>query len=259
MNVFQQTIMSIMIYSYIFIIGMCLGSFFMVVGYRVPRNETLQGRSHCENCQKQLSWWHVIPLLSYPILRGKCYYCSSKIGIHNPIFEVLIGSLFVSSAYLLELTPETIVSFTLICLLFTISVSDSVYRIIPNKVLAPFFILIMIERIFIAQNEFWWYPIAGFLAGFLPLYLLGMLNEQAVGGGDIKLFAVVGIFLGPVGVLLALFLSSLLAIIFYLFLFIFQQKKQKFIPFGPSIAVGSWMVYLFTSGQMSQIMQIISR
>lgn len=246
-------------YVYVFILGMCMGSFFLVVGYRVPQKETIMGRSHCDACQKELKWWHVIPLFSYSILRGKCYFCASKIGLKNPILEVFIGLLFTSSAYFLQLKPEVLVSFTLICLLFTITISDSLYQIIPNKVLLPFFIIGMMERIFIPQNEYWWYPIVGALAGFLPLFLVGLLNEKAIGGGDIKLFAVVGVFIGPIGALISLFLSSVLAIIFYGISFIRTNERKKFVPFGPAIAVSSYLIYQVTSGQIHTILQLFLR
>lgn len=231
----------------------------MVVGYRIPRKETIAGRSHCEACGETLVWWQLLPLVSFLVLKGKCRHCSSKIGLINPISEVLMGGLFTSSAVLLKLRPETLVSWTLICLLFTITVADLVYQIIPNKVLGFFFLVGVIERIVIPQNDLWWYPLAGFLAGFLPLFLLGLLNEQSVGGGDIKLFAVVGIFLGPIGVLLSLFLSAVIAIIGYVIILIYRQKRQKIIPFGPSIAIGSWIIYQFISGQLDQFFLLISR
>jgi len=254
----MNNVISAFIYSYIFIIGMCLCSFFMVVGYRVVRKEGLAGRSHCENCKNTLMWWHVLPLISYIVLRGKCYFCSSKIGIQNPIFEIFIGILFVNSAYFLDFSVEMFVSFTLICLLFTVSVSDLLYQIIPNKVLFPFFIVILIERTVVPQNEFWWYPLAGILVGFFPLFLIALTKDKAIGGGDIKLFAVIGAFVGPIGVLVALFLASLTGIIFYIFSFIFVEKKEKYIPFAPSIGIGSFIVYLFTSRQMEVILQLFS-
>ncbi|QIL45804.1 prepilin peptidase [Vagococcus coleopterorum] len=258
MNVVQNNISLIFIFSYIFILGMCLGSFFMVVGYRIPKKETLMGKSHCEKCDQELSLWHVFPVVSYLFLKGKCHKCTSEIGVFNPILEVLIGVLFVSSAFFLKLTPETLVSFTLICLLFTVSISDAYYRIIPNKVLLSFFIMAIVERAIIPQNDFWWYPLAGFIAGFLPLFLLGLSKEDSIGGGDIKLFAVVGIFIGPIGVLISLFVSSVIAIIGYIIIFIFKGKKQKTIPFGPSIAIGSYLVYLFTSGQIATLIQLFN-
>lgn len=259
MSQMQQNYSYIFIYVYVFIVGMCLSSFFMVVGYRIPRKETIMGRSHCEECQNELLWWHVLPLFSYLRLKGKCSFCSSKIGIINPILEVFIGLLFVISTFFLGVSSEMLVSFTLICLLFTISVSDLLYQIIPNKVLLPFLIVGIIERVFIPQNDFWWYPIAGFFVGFLPLFLLSLLKDGGVGGGDIKLFAVVGVFIGPIGVLISLFLSSVIAIIFHIITILVTEKRQKQIAFGPSIAIGSFIIYLFTSGQIEAMLKLFRR
>ncbi|WP_314061532.1 prepilin peptidase [uncultured Vagococcus sp.] len=249
----------IIIYFYIFIIGMCLGSFFMVVGYRVPKKETLSGRSHCDTCQHQLAAWQLIPGISYLMLKGKCHYCSSKIGVQAPLFEVLTGVLFVMSAVLLQLTPETIVSLTMISLLLIIAVSDIKYRLIPNKVLLPFFILALIERFLIPQTDYWWYPFAGFLVGFLPLYVLTLVKGQAMGGGDIKLFAVIGIFIGPIQVMVSLFVASVVALIFYVGSFLVKQKQSKLIPFGPFIGIGTLLVYQYGTGQYQQFIELLFR
>lgn len=249
----------IIIYFYIFIIGMCLGSFFMVVGYRVPKKETLSGRSHCDTCQHQLAAWQVIPGISYLILKGKCRYCSSKIGVQAPLFEVLTGVLFVMSAVLLQLTPETIVSLTMISLLLIIGVSDTKYQIIPNKVLLPFFALALIERYLIPQNEYWWYPFAGFLVGFLPLFLLTEVKGQAMGGGDIKLFAIIGIFIGPFQVIAVLFVASVVALIYYLGMILMRRQSSKFIPFGPFIGIGTLLVYQYSTGQYETLIELLFR
>lgn len=248
MNILSYTISARIVYCYIFIIGMCLGSFFMVAGYRIPRKETLMGRSHCEECQQELAWWQLIPVVSYVFLKGKCAYCTSKIGAAAPVFEVLAGILYMVTAIIFELSPEVLVGWTLISLLLIISVSDAVYQIIPNKVLLPFFIAAILERILIPQNDYWWYPLAGFLVGFVPLYLLGEVSKNGMGGGDIKLFAVLGIFLGPVQVFLSLFLSAVIALVFAIIISVYKKEKQKYIPFGPFIAISSVLVYLFSGG-----------
>lgn len=245
MNIFNYTIPEGIIYSYIFIIGMCLGSFFMVVGYRLPQKETLKGRSHCEACQQELTWQQLIPVVSYLFLRGKCYYCSSRIGAIVPVFEVLSGMGFLLIATIFNMKSEVLVGWTLLSLLLIISVSDVLYQLIPNQVLLPFFLVAILERAIIPQNDCWWYPLVGFLAGFIPLYILGEASNGGMGGGDIKLFAVLGIFLGPIQILVSLFLSALTALIFYVFWFAYKRKKQKYIPFGPFIAVSTVIVYLF--------------
>ncbi|MGL4696652.1 prepilin peptidase [Enterococcus larvae] len=247
MNILSYTIPARIVYCYIFVIGMCLGSFFMVAGYRIPRKETLMGRSHCENCQQELVWWQLIPVVSYAFLKGKCKYCASKIGAAAPVFEILAGLLFMAVAIVFNLSPEVMVGWTLLSLLLIISVSDALYQIIPNKVLLPFFIAAILERVIIPQNDYWWYSLAGFLVGFVPLYILGELSKNGMGGGDIKLFAVLGIFLGPLQVFLSLFLSAVIALVFAIILSIYKKEKQKYIPFGPFIAISSVLVYLLSA------------
>ncbi|MBL1229150.1 prepilin peptidase [Enterococcus sp. BWB1-3] len=248
MNILSYTIPSSIVYCYIFVIGMCLGSFFMVAGYRIPRKETLVGRSHCENCQHELAWWQLIPVVSYIFLRGKCKYCTSKIGAAAPVFELFTGTLFMGTAMQFNFSPEVLVGWLLISLLLIISVSDVLYQIIPNKVLLPFFIAAVLERIIIPQNQHWWYPAAGFLVGFIPLYILGEVSKKGMGGGDIKLFAVLGVFLGPVQVFASLFFAALIALIFALIWFAYKKERQKYIPFGPFIAISSVLVYLISAG-----------
>lgn len=247
MNILSYTIPARIVYCYIFIIGMCLGSFFMVAGFRIPRKETLLGRSHCENCQQELTWWQLIPIVSYVFLKGKCKYCASKIGVSAPVFEGLSGLLFMLTALVFDLSPEVLVGWTMLSLLLIISVSDALYQVIPNKVLLPFFIAAILERTLIFQNDFWWYPLAGFLVGFVPLYILGEVSKNGMGGGDIKLFAVLGIFVGPLQVFLSLFLSAVLALIFSVIWSIYKKERQKFIPFGPFIAIGTMLVYLISA------------
>ncbi|MBP1042797.1 prepilin peptidase [Vagococcus sp. BWB3-3] len=259
MNIFGVYVPEIVMYLYIFIIGMCLGSFFMVVGYRVPKGETLSGRSHCDACHHQLKAWQLIPGISYLLLKGKCHYCSSKIGVFSPVFEVISGVLFVMSAVLLQLTPETIVSFTMMSLLLIITVSDLEYQVIPNKVLLPFFILALVERLLIPQNDYWWYSFAGFLVGFLPLFLLTMVKDQSMGGGDIKLFAVLGIFIGPLQVLFVLFVASLVALIYYIVIFLIKRTSQKQVPFGPFIAIGTIIVYHVSIVDFELLIELFTR
>ncbi|MBP1042775.1 prepilin peptidase [Vagococcus sp. BWB3-3] len=259
MSLFGLYVPIIVVYFYLFIIGMCLGSFFMVVGYRVPKKESLVGRSHCDDCHHKLVAWQLIPGISYIFLKGKCRYCSSKIGVISPIFECLTGVLFVMSVALMQLTPEIIVSITLISLLLIVSVSDIKYQIIPNKVLGPFMLLGIIERFFIPQNEYWWYPIAGLLVGFLPLFILTEIKEKAMGGGDIKLFAIIGIFIGPFQVVAVLFVASVVALIYYLGMILMRRQSSKFIPFGPFIGIGTLLVYQYSTGQYETLIELLFR
>jgi len=245
-------------YIFFFLLGTCMGSFFQVVGYRVPKKETLMGNSCCNHCGERLRGWQLIPVISFLFLKGKCYYCHAKIGWVHPILECLMGILFCSTAFFLQLSTETIVGLTLVSLLFTISISDALYRIIPNKVLVCFLIIGMIERVFIPQTTYWWYPVAGLLLGFVPLFMIRMIRNDAIGGGDIKLFAVIGLFVGPIGLLMSIVLASCLALIWYVLMYFLKKNKDKYIAFGPFIAIGSYIVYFITSGQLAFMTYLIN-
>ncbi|MGK0551198.1 prepilin peptidase [Enterococcus faecalis] len=248
MNDLLQNIPHLVIYGYVFIIGICLGSFFLVVGYRLPKRESLLKNSHCESCQHPLSALQLIPLVSYLIARGKCKYCQEKISISTLIFELLCGCLFAFSTWLFWGQREMLIAWSLTALLLIISATDFLYQLIPNKIVGPFFVGGIFLRLLIPQNDLWWYPLAGFFAGFLPLFLLGAASKKGMGGGDIKLFAVLGVYIGPIQVLITLFVASLIALLFYIARFIFSGKMQKFIPFGPFIAIGTGIVYFMAAG-----------
>lgn len=244
MNEIVQHIPMALIIGYLFIIGMCLGSFFLVVGWRVPKKESLLTRSHCDDCQKPLSARELIPILSYIFLKGKCRHCQYRIPVIAVVYEALIGSLFVIATLRFWGSAEVVVAWSLLALLAIISASDSFYQVIPNKVLAPFLASGIGLRLVQPQNELWWYWLVGFVAGFLPLYLLAELSKKGMGGGDIKLFAVLGVYIGPLQVLSVLFLASCLAVTVYVFQMIRGKTKSRYIAFGPFIAIATGFVYL---------------
>ena len=155
MNEILQQIPMGLIIGYLFIIGMCLGSFFLVVGWRVPKKESLLTRSHCDDCQQTLGARDLIPVLSYLILKGKCRKCQKKIPLIAFLYEVLIGMLFTGTTLLFWGTAEVIAAWCLLALLAIISASDIFYQLIPNKVLAPFFAGGIGLRLIQPQNEFW--------------------------------------------------------------------------------------------------------
>lgn len=247
MNEILQYIPMPLLIGYLFIIGMCLGSFFLVVGWRVPKKESLLTRSHCDDCQQPLGVRELIPVLSYLILKGKCRKCQNKIPLIALIYEVMIGCLFAGITLLFWGTAEVIAAWCLLALLAIISASDIFYQLIPNKVLAPFLASGIGLRLIQPQNEFWWYWLAGFFAGFLPLYLLAELSKKGMGGGDIKLFAVLGVYIGPIQVLAVLFSASCLAVIFYLIQMLRGKVQSRYIAFGPFIAIAAGIVYLGSS------------
>ena len=120
----------------IFILGLIFGSFFNVVGLRIPKKQSIvYPNSHCPRCQHELAWYENIPVVSYLFLRGKCHHCHMKISPIYPVFELITGSLFAFSFVQFGFTREFIIAILFISLLVIITVSDIHYMIIPDQVL----------------------------------------------------------------------------------------------------------------------------
>ncbi|MCJ1979736.1 prepilin peptidase [Lactococcus carnosus] len=248
-------------YSYVFIFGACLGSFFMVVGLRLPQKENLITPSHCDNCQTRLKPWHLIPLVGYLVLRGKCSNCHQKIPAIYPLFELLTGTLFTLIVYLMRFNQETIIALLFISLLLTCTVSDISSRKILNSITYPAFILFLILRLTVSQLNPWWFALVGAGIGFTILLLLGllsfaMLKQKGMGGGDIKLFTVVGVVIGPFPVLVVLVSASVLSLLYVSVDFMITKKLKRKLPFGPFIALAALLVYIYISGMWDQVIRL---
>lgn len=235
-----------MIYLLIFLYGITFGSFYNVVGLRVPMKESIvRPRSHCSSCGRTLSTMELIPVLSYVLLRGKSKCCKASISPFYPIFELLTGVLFVVSPHILGWSSELFVSWTLISLFIIITVSDLKYMIIPDKVLLFFSVLFIMERFLIPLNP-WWDSLLGAAVGFTLLLVIAIVSKGGMGGGDIKLFAVIGFVLGTKLLLVAFFLSTLLGTLGGIIgILTGKVKKAKPIPFGPYIALGTLIAYYY--------------
>jgi leader peptidase (prepilin peptidase) / N-methyltransferase len=231
---------------YILLVGLLLGSFFNVVGLRIPKGESIvKPRSHCPSCKRKLTAWELIPVVSYVIQGGKCRGCGIKISPVYPLIELATAILFTISPLLVGWSKELVVSWTLISLLVIIVISDIHYMIIPDKVLLFFAVIFIMERIFIPLTP-WWDSLVGAMIGFLLLLLIAFLSKGGMGGGDIKLFALLGFVLGWEMVVLTFFLSTLYGTVFGLIgVAIGKVRRGEPMPFGPYIALGTLTVYFF--------------
>ncbi|NAP01682.1 prepilin peptidase, partial [Halomonas sp. MG34] len=139
-----------------FALGLLFGSFFNVVGLRVPKKIPFANdRSRCPNCDHQLAWYDNIPLLSFALQRGKCRYCRKPISTIYPVVEALTGVLFALSYIQIGLDKEIVTALLLVSLLMIILVSDLAYMLIPNKVLL-FFLPFLATIRFLEPLEPWW-------------------------------------------------------------------------------------------------------
>jgi leader peptidase (prepilin peptidase) / N-methyltransferase len=248
-----------LIHTLLFMYGTVLGSFYNVVALRVPEGKSIVApRSSCPKCGHQLTAWELVPILSYFLQRGKCRQCKARISPVYPFFELLTGVLFAIAPLIIGWSGELVIALTLISMLVIITVSDLVYMIIPDKVLVFFAGVFLIERIFIPLIP-WWDSLAGAAVGFFLLLLIAVVTKGGMGGGDIKLFAVVGFVLGVKMLLLSFFLSTLFGAFFGVIgLLLGVIKRKQTIPFGPFIALGTLVAFFFGDYLIAEYMSLLT-
>lgn len=236
----------------VFIFGLVFGSFFNVVGLRVPIKESIvRPPSHCTNCQRQLTALDLVPVLSYVWLGGKCRSCAQKISWIYPLMELITGVLFAFAYWKLGFTVEFFVAILLISLLVIIVVSDFAYMLIPDKVLLFFLPLLFIGRVLSPLTP-WWDSGLGAVVGFGILYSIAVLSKGGMGGGDIKLFFLLGLVLGTLKALLTLFIAAVIGMVVGIIVLKARQQGRKTpIPFGPSIAIAAMVVYFYGDALMN--------
>ena len=233
---------------FMFIIGTIFGSFYNVVGYRLPKGESIiLPSSHCPNCQKKLSVVELIPILSYIILKGKCKNCKQKISPFYTVFETLTGVLFALSYIVFGFTINIIIPLTFISMLIIIMVSDYIYMIINDSILIIFTIILIIEILLIyGPVVLLKHIVAAFLA-FITMFLLKKLGDflfkkESMGGGDIKLLGIFGLVIGYPMSLLSIFLGAIIALpIAFINL---KSNPDHIIPFGPFLALSAIIIVL---------------
>ncbi|NMD70541.1 prepilin peptidase [Bacillus sp. DNRA2] len=230
----------------LFIYGLLLGSFYNVVGLRVPQGQSIVSpRSACPTCGHQLRAIELIPVLSYLLQGGKCRVCKTGISPIYPIIEFLTGVLFATAPLVVGWNSELLIALTFISLFIIILVSDTAYMIIPDKVLLVFAGIFLLERLFFPLLP-WWDSLLGAGIGFGLLLIIALVSKGGMGGGDIKLFALIGFVVGVKTLLLAFFLSTFLGAMFGLLgMALKVVKRGKPIPFGPFIALGTLLAYYF--------------
>lgn len=238
--------MEIVLTILFFIYGLIFGSFFNVVGLRIPKGESIvRPPSHCTVCNRKLTARDLVPVLSYLFLQGKCRGCGTKIHWMYPVMELVTGLLFAFAFTQLGFNLELILAILFISLLVIITVSDIAYMLIPDKILLFFLVPLIVARIFSPLTP-WWDSIVGAVIGFGILFLIAVLSKGGMGGGDIKLFFVIGVVLGTMHTLLTLFLASLIgAVVGVISLRIAKKGRKTPIPFGPSIAIAAIITYFF--------------
>lgn len=238
--------MEALFYVYLFLFGLVCGSFFNVVGMRTAENRSIiTPGSHCPKCRHPIAAKELIPVVSYILQKGRCKHCQHSISLKYPFFELSTACLFAVSPLAAGWSKELLAAFLLISLVVIVTVSDLHKMLIPNRVLLFFGMAIFITRLF-APMEPWWDPYAGSLLGFGLLYVIAAASKGGMGGGDIKLFAVLGLFVGVKGIVLTLFFAAFFGMLFGLALMAMRKFKRKQpIPFAPFIGLAVLVSYAF--------------
>lgn len=255
-----------------FITGAVLGSFYNVVGYRLPKKESLvTPSSHCTTCGHKLGALELIPIFSFLFQQGKCKNCGEKISWFYTIFEFLTALCFMISYLIFGISIECLIALVFISILIIIMVSDYHYMIISDSVLLigalilSILIFIMngltnngfdLSNAFIGLVE----SLAYGVLSFATMYLIKCLGDfifkkESMGGGDIKLMFIFGLVLGYSSSIMSIFIGSLVG--FPISLIMISKKSSHEIPFGPFLSVGA-LILLFTQFDFTNLITFLS-
>jgi leader peptidase (prepilin peptidase)/N-methyltransferase len=248
--------MNIGVGIFIFILGLAVGSFLNVCIYRIPlKKSILFPSSFCPKCRNKIKFYDNVPLLSYILLRGKCRYCHQKISLIYPAVEFLSGLIFLLLFFKYGLSWDFVSGVFLFSNLIVIFLIDLKYQIIPDVITLPG-IIVGLGFSILTKSPPFFESFLGFLVGGGVLYLIAMIGDkvfkkESMGGGDIKLAAMLGTFLGWQRVLLVFFLGSLLGAIVGILSLILSKKirERRLIPFGPFLAIAT-LLTIFLGNQL---------
>jgi leader peptidase (prepilin peptidase)/N-methyltransferase len=235
----------------IFVLGLIVGSFSNVCIYRIPRNESvIYPGSHCPKCHSNISPIDNIPLLSYILLKGRCRNCGSKISIQYPVVEFLTGLIYLIIYLIYGLSIQSLVYIILASALIIVAFIDLNEQIVPDVISLPGIGVGLILSFFVPYITFISSALGALVGGgiILIIALVGSIifKKEAMGGGDVKLAAMIGAFLGWRYTIISLFLGFFLGALTGIILIMAKIKKREdAIPFGLFIALGSIITLLW--------------
>ena len=258
-NIGGNPVFEIWIPVLIFLFGLAIGSFLNVCIYRIPRADLSihsPRRSFCPECNTPISPYDNIPVLSYLILRGKCRHCSTTISVLYPLVELATAGIFLFLYYYFGLTLEFLLALVFVSVLLPISVIDAQHYIIPNTLIVTGLILGfgIVCAIAYQRADVWYLLIRliGAVTGGMALWLVAVigsaiLRKTAMGGGDIKLMALNGLFLGAWPELAMVIAFSALsgAIVGTTLIVSGIKNRESPIPYGPFLAGAAVLVLLW--------------
>ena len=231
-----------------FIFGIVLGSFYNVVGYRLPRNQSLiKPASHCTNCNHRLGASELVPIFSYIFQGGKCKNCKAKISPFYMTFELLTGILFMLSYIVFGPTIDFIISIIFVSMAIIVIISDYQTMIIPDEVLIFSGILIFICQFIDGGLNLIVNSLINGMISFIIMLLIKLFGDylfkkESMGGGDIKLMFIFGMIFGWKMAIISIFLASFIALPISLILYF--KNKGNIIPFGPFLCISGLIILL---------------
>ncbi len=238
----------------VLVFGLCFGSFANVCIYRMPRELSIAkpSTSFCPKCKKSINWYDNIPVLSFLFLKGKCRNCKEKISFIYPSMELLCGILFLSMYFLFGFSYVLIPFCLLVFCLMVATAVDFEFQIIPDEI--SFFLMaagLLMSFFNTFLGDAVWQRILnsvlGFFAGGGSLFFVAVIGKiifkkDAMGGGDIKIMAGAGAFLGWDRVLFAIAIACFLGSIVGIILILTKKlARQQAMPFGPYLAAGTYI------------------
>jgi leader peptidase (prepilin peptidase)/N-methyltransferase len=235
------------------VLGLIVGSFLNVCIYRIPRNLSIVSPgSACPSCKEPIQPWDNIPVFSYIFLRGRCRNCGEKISARYPAVELLNGLLY--AAVFLRFGPGWHLPFffAFVSAMIVITFIDLEFQIIPDVITLPGIVIglaaaeFLIADCFASQTMLGFVDsLIGFLAGGAVFYLIAILSRGGMGGGDVKMMAMVGAFTGWKGVFMTTLIGSVTGSLIGIGMMIFTGAGRKTkVPFGPFLALGA-LITLF--------------
>jgi len=234
----------------VFLLGTIVGSFLNVCIYRIPEGKSVVSPpSHCPKCENRIRWYQNIPILSYLFLKGRCGFCKVKISPRYALVELLTGLLFVAVLWYFGFSYATLIYWLFVASLIVITFIDLDHQIIPDVISLP-----GIPIGFVCSFLIPWLPsldsLLGILLGGGLLLSIAWLYEvlakrEGMGGGDIKLLAMLGAFLGWKAIFPIIFFASVGGTLIGVPLMLANKENSRFaLPFGPFLATAA-LVYLF--------------
>lgn len=236
------------------IYGLLVGSFLNVCIYRIPRRVFWQSaHSYCPNCHTQLKWYELVPLFSYLFLGGRCRTCKERISVRYPLVEGGNMLLWILVYLVYGFSWYSVALCILFSILLVVSCIDLDIMEIPDGLIVAIAILGVAPFVasFFAGNSLpsdlpWWGYLVGIVSVSVPFFLIALITRGAIGGGDIKLMAALGLFCGwriaLLGAFFGVILGGLMGIVMML---IFGRNRRAMMPLAPALALGAVIALLW--------------